>query len=298
MLLYKSQHQGFTKKHGLTARITYFYEEIYPTRGISPNHLFNHLAIITYYKKLMKQIIFIIVCFSTLIHGTIAAQCPQEKPLIEKYKQMAASAESWDIATPAGLCRKYYTLVCEANQDTFEVEGTILKRTEQAARMIEDDIRRTIEAYNKESNQLCGPMNPVTAVFSESIGVKEAPVVGYWVAKDEYYGRTYYPELSFFNGGNFKTSVTSNLLQRSSWKKISDYEYEITVSEYSKIDETYSNPRKGLFLIDPGTNTATYSFTKSNGQSGTSRWFYKGKSYSTFGLDEMAILRPVSVDIK
>lgn len=184
------------------------------------------------------------------------------------------------------------------NQDTFEVEGQILKRTEQAARLIEDDIRRTIEAYNKESNQLCIPLTAVSATFSESIGVKEAPVVGYWVAKEEYYERVYYPELSFFNGGNFKTSVSSNLLQKSSWKKISDYEYEITVSDYSKMDNSYSTPSTGRFMINPGTNTGTYSFIRSNGETGTSTWFYKGKSYSTFGLDEVAILRPVSVNIK
>ena len=226
------------------------------------------------------------------------SQCPDETAKAKKYKQMADTAQSWDVATPAGLCAKYFKLKCEANQEAYSVDGTTIKKSQQAAQMTEDEINVVIEAYNKEANKLCGTLSPVKAKYSETIGDKEAHVVGYWVAKDDYYGKVYYPQLSFFNGGNFKTSVTPSLQQRSTWKKISDFEYEVTTSEYSDYDKKYSSPSTGTFTINPSTNTAVYKFTRFNGQLGSSTWYYKGKVYSTFDKSEAEILTPTSVTSK
>ncbi|WP_432412138.1 hypothetical protein [Rasiella sp. SM2506] len=226
------------------------------------------------------------------------SQCPDEAAKAKKYKQMAATAQSWDVATPAGLCAKYFKLACDASQEAYTVDGNTIKKSQQAAQMTEDEINVVIEAYNKESNKLCGTLSPVKAKYSETIGDKEAHVVGYWVAKDDYYGQVYYPQLSFFNGGNFKTSVTPSLEQRSSWEKISDFEYQVTTSEYSDYDKKYSSPSIGTFTIDPATNTAVYTFTRFNGEPGSSTWYYKGKVYSTYNKSEAEILKPVTVTSK
>lgn len=211
---------------------------------------------------------------------------------------MADTAQSWDVATPAGLCAKYFKLKCEANQDVYVVDGTTIKKSQQAAQMTEDEINAIVDTYNKESNKLCGDLTPVKAKYSETIGDKEAHVVGYWVAKDENYGRVYYPEFSFFNGGNFKNSQFPSLQQRSTWKKISDFEYEITTSEYSDYDKKYTTPKTSTFTIDLATNTAVYKFTRFNGQPGTSTWYYKGKVYSTYNKSEAEILTSVTVTSK
>ena len=152
--------------------------------------------------------------------------------------------------------------------------------------------------YNKESNKLCGDLKPITAKYSETIGDKEELVVGYWVAKEEIYGVVNYPMFSFFNGGNFKSSTSPSLGQRSSWEKISELEYKITTSVYLESKKEYSDPQTSFFIIDPSTNTATYKFTRFNGKNASSTWYYKGKVFSTYKKSEAEILSPVSVTAK
>lgn len=234
------------------------------------------------------------------INSTGYAQCPEEQAKVSKYRKLADGAESWDVATPASLCSKYFKLVCDAKQDSYSVGSQTLSRGQQEAQLIEDEIREVVDKYNETSNKLCGELKLVTAIYKDSIGVKQEDVVGYWVAKDynEYYDQTSYPVFAFFNGGNFKTSQTSSFKQKSSWKKTASNQYQITISDFSESDKTWSTPRTNTFVINTRTNTATYSFTNYKGEEISSTWYYKGKTYSHYKKNENEILSTVSVTTK
>jgi len=234
------------------------------------------------------------------INSTTYAQCSEEKELASKYRKMADTADSWDVATPASLCSNYYKLVCDAKQDSYSVNGQTINRGQQEALLIEDQIREIIDKYNENSNKLCGELELVNAVYKDSIGLKEENVVGYWVAKDynNYYDKTTYPIFAFYNGGNFKTTQTSSFKQKSSWKKTAENQYQISISDFSDSDKTWSNPRTSTFEVNTQTNTATYSFTNYKGENKSSTWFYKGKTYSHYKKNESEILSTVSVTIK
>lgn len=225
------------------------------------------------------------------------AQCTKEKELVSKYTKMADGASSWDIATPAILCSKYYKLVCDAKTDTYSVNDKSIKRNQQEAIFIEEDIKKVIEKYNKESNKLCGTLKPVKAIYKDSIGEKQEDVVGYWITKEfnKYHKQTNYPIFAFFNGGNFKVSLVSSFKQKSSWKKIANNKYQITQIDYSIVGKTWNQPRTGIFEVNTQTNTAVFSYTNSRGEQITSTWYYKGKVFSLYKKSESEILSTVSV---
>jgi len=245
----------------------------------------------------------LLTLFSIILIGfnsTIYAQCPQEQELASKYRKMADGADSWDVATPASLCSKYYKLVCDAKQDFYSVNNQTINRSKQEALLIEDEIREIINSYNESSNKVCEELKHVKAIYKDSIGIKQENVVGYWVAKDynKYYDKINYPIFAFFNDGNFKTSQTSSFKQKSSWKKTAENEYLITISDYRDSDKTWSTPRTNTFVINTQTNTATYSFTNYNGEKNSSTWYYKGKTYSHYKKNENEILSTASVTTK
>lgn len=249
----------------------------------------------------IKLFSFLTITIATLFYShTINAQCIKENTQASKYKKMADGASSWDIATPATLCSKYYKLVCDAKTDTYTIDNKTYKRNQQEALFIEDDIKKIIEKYNKESNKLCGTLKPVKAIYKDSIGEKQENVVGYWVTKEfnKYHKQTNYPIFAFFNGGNFKVSLVSSFKQKSSWKKIANNKYQITQIDYSTFSKKWNKPRTGTFEVNTQTNTAVFSYTNSSGKQITSTWYYKGKAFSLYKKSEKEILKTVSVTTK
>jgi len=241
-------------------------------------------------------ILFITICINT----TSFAQCAEEQEQAAKYRKIANSADSWDVATPAGLCSRYYKLVCDAKQDSYLLDNKTINRGQQEALLIENEIKGVIEKYNENSNKICGQLKFIKAVYKDSIGIKKENVVGYWVAKDynKYYDKTTYPVFAFYNGGNFKTTETSSFKQKSSWKKIASNLYQITISDYSEYDKKYGDPKTSTFKINTQTNTATYSFTNYKGEKKSSTWFYQGKTYNHYKKSENEILSAVAVTKK
>ena len=239
-----------------------------------------------------------IIIFSILIIGqVIQAQCAKEKELASKYTKIADGAQSWDTATPATLCSKYYKLVCDAKTDTYTINNKTIKRNQQEAIFIEDDIKKIIEKYNQESNKLCGELKPIKAIYADSIGKKQENVVGYWITKEynKHHKQTHYPIFAFFNGGNFKVSLVNSFKQKSTWKKIANYKYQITQIDYSTFSKKWNDPRTGTFEVNTQKNTATYTYTNSSGKTISSNWYYKGKVFSLYKKSESEILKTVSV---
>ena len=97
----------------------------------------------------MKTVSFIITSLFYLgALNQIKAQCAEEIPLISKYDKIANAAKSWDEATPASLCKQYYSMVCAAKQGTYKIDNQLFKRTQQEAKDIEGKVNEIIKNYN------------------------------------------------------------------------------------------------------------------------------------------------------
>jgi len=208
---------------------------------------------------------------------------------------MYSTASSWEIATPASLCKQYYQLVCEAKKDNYTVRGKIFKRTQQQALDIELIVKNILSKYAKQFNSLCGKLVPIKVRYADSIGVKKDIVAGYWVAKEynTYIDKNLYPVFGFFNDGNFTNSQVKIHDQQCSWKKITEKTYQITTSYYRNFNKKWEESSSAIFTIDFNSSTATYSFNFSNGKSGSSTWYYKGKAYDSSLTNEREILETI-----
>jgi len=228
------------------------------------------------------------------------AQCPKEASLIYKYSKIANTAKNWEEATPASLCKKYYTLVCASKQRKYKINNQFFKRTQQEAKDIEGQIKEIIKKYNNESNHLCGKLAPVKAVYTDSIGIKKENVVGYWISEgyNKNYQKNTYPIFAFFNEGKFLSSALKINNQKSTWKKIEENIYEINMHTYSTYSKKWENSVNGIFKINIQNNTAKYTYKDSYGNSGSSTWYYKGKLYSLYEKNESEYLETTSIHIK
>ncbi len=245
----------------------------------------------------LKHLVFL---FALSITSISYSQCPEEKQLAKKYQGIADTAQSWDIATPAILCAKYYRLLCDAKQDAYNYEGKTYKRSKQEAFFIEERMKAVIEKYNKESKKSCGELKMVKAIYKDSIGIKKDHVVGYWVTKEynKNYDKNVFPVFGFFNDGNFKNSQLNSFYQKSSWVKTGTNTYRITRSNYSKYSKKWSEPKVNTFKIDIQSNTATFTFTKYDGSKGSSTWYYKGKTYRFHNISDDDILKTSPITAK
>ena len=227
---------------------------------------------------------------------SINAQCKKDPKVLEAQKRISSNNdfESQQMESDF-LCKAYFELACKARHDAFTKNGKVYPRTKQHAHNIEGQAIDIIKRYEKLGANTCGKLTPLKAVYKDSIGVRNELIVGFWVTKSTAYNKTYYSEFYFDNDGHMNNSDVNSALEKSTWSKLTDTNYEVTQSWYDDYYEDYTTPKKGKFIIDPKTNTAQFIFNRSNGNEVKTTFYFKGNYYHNYGKSEKEILEPVDL---
>jgi len=227
----------------------------------------------------------------------INAQCKKDANVLAAQERISNNPNVDTKMSSDFLCKAYYTLACRAKHNTFSKNGKVYPRTKQHAHNIEGQALDIIHQYKKLGENTCGTLKPLKAIYKDSIGKRNEIIVGFWVAKDIMYNKPHYPEFYFDNDGHMNNSYQKSTQEKSSWKKINSYTYEVSQSWYDDYLKDFTKPTKSKFIIDPKNNTAEHHFTNFRGEQKVGKFYFKGNFYHNYGKTEAEILEPVDISI-